>query len=56
MVEAGYNVLDGYLIERASYRIAQNSGLAITETKFKTLNTRADSLIQALIDMVADNG
>ncbi len=56
LVEAGYNVLDGYLIERASYRIAQNSGLAITETKFKTLNTRADSLIQALIDMVADNG
>lgn len=56
LIEAGYKVLDGCLPERAAYRIAQNAGLAITETKFKTLNTRADSLIQALIDVVANNG
>lgn len=56
LTEAGYEVLDGYLIERAAYRIAQNAGLAVTETKFKTLNTRADALIQALIDKVTNNG
>lgn len=56
IIEAGYNVLEGYLMERAAFRIAQNSGLSITETKFKTLNVRADSLIQNLINMVANNG
>jgi chromosome partitioning protein len=56
LTEAGYEVLDGYLMERAAYRIAQNAGLAITETKFKTLNNRADALIQSLIDKVTNNG
>ena len=56
IIEAGYNVLEGYLMERAAFRIAQNSGLSITETKFKTLNVLADSLIQNLINMVANNG
>jgi chromosome partitioning protein len=56
LTEAGYEVLDGCLIERAAYRMAQNAGLAVTETKFKTLNTRADALIQALIDKVTNNG
>lgn len=56
LIDSGYNVLDGFLMERAAYRIAQNIGLSITETKFKSLNSRADSLIQSLIDMVANNG
>ncbi len=54
--EAGYQTLGGCLIERAAYRKAQNVGLAVTETQFKTLNVKADILIQALIDKVASNG
>jgi len=52
--EAGYAVLDGYVPERPAYRKAQNAGRAITETSFRNLNTRADELIQALINKVGD--
>jgi chromosome partitioning protein len=54
IVEAGYTVLDGCLLERPAYRKAQNSGRAVTETSFRHLNTKADELIQALIDRVGD--
>lgn len=50
--EAGYEALPGSLPERAGYRMAQNAGHAITETRFPPLNERADSLIQALIDRI----
>ena len=53
--EAGYAVLDGCLLERPAYRKAQNVGHSVTETSFRNLNTRADALIQALIDRVRDN-
>ena len=52
--EAGYDVLPGYLPERPAYRIAQNEGLAITETRFASLKKQADTLIQALIDRVGE--
>jgi len=51
--EAGYSALPGFLPERPAYRLAQNEGLAITETRFQTLKERADTLIQALIDKVS---
>jgi chromosome partitioning protein len=54
--EVGYHVLDGSLSERAAYRTAHNYGRSITETNFKTLNTRADALIQSLINQVTNNG
>ena len=54
IAEAGYTVLDGCLLERPAYRKAQNSGRAVTETSFRNLNTKADELIQALIDRVGD--
>ena len=47
---AGYTALKGCLYERPAYRQAQNAGLAITETHFNTINSRADKLIQAIID------
>jgi chromosome partitioning protein len=50
--DAGYATLPGYLPERPAYRIAQNEGLAVTETRFHGLKERADGLIQALIDRV----
>ena len=53
ITEAGYAALPGYLPERPAYRLAQNEGLAITETRFHGLKERADALIQALIDKVS---
>jgi chromosome partitioning protein len=53
IAEAGYATLPGYLPERAGYRLAQNEGLAVTETRFHGLKERADALIQALIDRVS---
>jgi chromosome partitioning protein len=54
--EAGYDALSGFLHERPAYRIAQNEGYAITETRFASLKGRADTLIQALIDRVGEAG
>jgi len=50
LTEAGYSVLAGCLVERPAYRTAQNSGRSVTETRYAALNTRADALIQSLID------
>ena len=52
VADAGYEALPGSLPERAGYRMAQNAGYAITETRFAPLNERADALIQALIDRI----
>jgi chromosome partitioning protein len=52
IAQAGYAVLPGSLPERAGYRMAQNAGYAVTETRFGALNQRADALIQALIDRI----
>jgi chromosome partitioning protein len=43
-------VLAGCLVERPAYRKAQNGGYAVTETRYAALNSRADALIQSLID------
>ncbi len=51
--EAGYVALPGYLPERPAYRLAQNEGYAVTETRFQGPKERADALIQALINKVA---
>lgn len=56
IVDAGYAVLPGYLPERPAYRIAQNDGYAVTETRFVALKERADNLIQALIDRMSEGG
>lgn len=52
LTEAGYAVLDGSLPSKASYRDAQNHGRAITETAFSSMNARADTLLQSLIDRI----
>lgn len=54
--KTGYTVLNGCVYERPSYRQAMNSGKTITETQFKKLNIRADMLLQALIDRIAEIG
>jgi len=49
MEAAGYDVLDGSILEHTAYRQAQNRGHAITETKVGELNERADALLEALL-------
>lgn len=48
---AGYRVLESYLQHRTSYEIAQNSGRAVNETTFPSLNDRANAVAQELIDL-----
>ncbi|MFL9922608.1 ParA family protein [Paraburkholderia fungorum] len=54
LAEAGYSVLSGCLVERPAYRAAQNGGRSVTETRYAALNTRADVLIQSLIDRISE--
>ena len=50
--EAGFQVLDGSLPERPSYRQASNAGLSVTETRYPQLNQRADKLLQSMVDQL----
>lgn len=52
LTEAGYEVLRGYLPSKTSYRDAQNHGRSVTETRYDALNSKADGLIQSLINLV----
>jgi len=49
--QAGYRVLPGSLPEKIAYRRASDEGRAVTETRFSSLNTRADELAQSVIDL-----
>jgi chromosome partitioning protein len=53
IAQAGYEALKGFLSERPAYRKAQNAGFSVTETRYDSLNARADDLLQALIDKVS---
>jgi chromosome partitioning protein len=50
---AGYRVLPGYLPEKVGYRRASDEGRAATETRFPSLNQRADELAQAMVDRLS---
>ena len=50
--QTGYQTLDGCMYEKPAYRQAQNMGLSVLETRYESLNTRADKLIQSLIDLL----
>jgi len=54
ILEAGYSVLDGCLFEKPGYRQAQNEGLTVTETRFPSLNIKADELLQSLVNHLTD--
>lgn len=51
--ESGYSVLTGCLSERPAYRNAQNTGCSITETRYISLNERANTLLQSITDRMA---
>ncbi len=52
IIQNGYQVLDGALIEKTGYRQAQDNGLSITETRYKTLNKKADEVLQSIINLL----
>ncbi len=47
--DSGHTVLQGCLYEKPSYRQAQNEGLSVIETRYQTLNKKADALISSII-------
>jgi chromosome partitioning protein len=53
IADAGYKVLSGSIPEKIAYRRASDEGRALTETRFPTLNQRAEKLAQSIIDLVA---
>lgn len=50
--KSGYTALSSYLPEKPTYRQAQNMGLSVMETRYESLNNKADTLIQSLIDHI----
>jgi chromosome partitioning protein len=51
--EAGYEVLEGALPEQVAYRRASDEGRAATETRFTSLNKRAEILAQSIVNKIA---
>jgi chromosome partitioning protein len=51
--EAGYGVLPGTLPEKVGYRRASDEGRALTETRFASLNERAEEVAQGMVDKIS---
>lgn len=51
--EAGYEVLPGTLPEKVGYRRASDEGRALTETRFASLNERAEEVAQGMVDKIS---
>jgi len=51
--EAGFETLEGELVERPGYRQAQNIGRSATETGYPSLNDKARRLARAILDRLA---
>jgi chromosome partitioning protein len=52
--QAGYCHLNGFLPEKVGYRRASDEGRAATETRFASLNTKADELAQSVVDKLKE--
>lgn len=50
--DAGYRIVQGALPERTAYRRASDEGRAVTETRFPSLNDRADQMAQNIVDVL----
>ncbi len=51
--ETQYTVLDGELPEQVAYRRASDEGRAATETRYTSLNQKAETLTQSIVDRIA---
>ncbi len=47
---AGYTLLEGAIPERTAYRRASDLGRTVTETPYRSLNEKADTVMQAIVD------
>jgi chromosome partitioning protein len=52
---SGYHLLGGFLPEKPSYRQAQNDGLSVTETRYTSINEKAQELIQSIINTLTND-
>jgi chromosome partitioning protein len=52
VADAGYSAFDRAMPEKTAYRRASDTGRAPTETKFASLNKKADELAQSIINKV----
>lgn len=52
LTQAGYSVLNTGLTKKASYRHAQNQGLAITEVIYPSLKKQAQKLVDEIISKI----
>jgi chromosome partitioning protein len=53
---AGYDVVEGDLSAKTGYEMAQNTGRALSESDFSTLNDRADRVVQQIVDRATQLG
>lgn len=54
ITEAGFKVLDGCVFEQPGYRQAQNDGYSLTETRFKSLNKKANIVLENILENLID--
>jgi chromosome partitioning protein len=54
LARAGYLILPGDLPEKVAYRRASDEGRSATETRYPSLNQRADTLAQAVVDRLTE--
>lgn len=52
--QAGYRYVDAALPEKVAYRRASDEGRALSETRFASLNAKADAVAQALVDLITE--
>jgi chromosome partitioning protein len=52
--ETPYAILPGSLPEKTAYRRASDEGKALTETRYPSLNARAEELAQGIVDMISN--
>ena len=51
--QSGYDILSGSLAEQVAYRRASDEGRALTETRYASLNERAEQLAQGMVDKIS---
>ncbi len=51
--KTSYEILPGAIPEKVAYRRASDDGRALTETRFPSLNDRAEELAQAIVDRIS---
>lgn len=51
--QTGYNLLKTGIQEKRGYRKAHDEGKAITETSYKSLNERSDSLVEEIVKLIS---